>query len=448
MANCPLIDVQIREEFKKIIEAGDMERIFVELLEPHSTQKIQLTDEEIRATVKKIIETGDALWIFALLEGYFYTREDLQKMKKLKEPTDLHYIQNIQLIYEEIRAAVKKIIETGDAHWICKLLEMHFDQQIQLTYEEIRAVIKNVIKKGDVRMSHFLVTAYSSSNVQLIDGEIRAAVKKIIEKGNRTEIGDLLQADVDQEVQLTDMETRDAHLILTLLKWQWRHVDLEVQLRIYGEIRAVVRRIIELGNVKAIINLLDALVDQRIQLTYEEIRAVINNIIGKGNEEEIRNLLQVHVKQKVQLTDEEIRDIVRKYLFDFSQKIINLVRVYFRKSTQMQIVNFVKEMTPDKMTSSFLMDCSQELDANRFQWMIEASPPLCIRSLWKEYSTRLSQGKRIIVSINVARQKLMFILQKRLCRSLPTNFVLFTLIQFLNFAPWQNLKCLLPESDG
>jgi hypothetical protein len=67
--------------------------------------------------------------------------------------------------------------------------------------------------------------------------------------------------------------------------------------------------------------------------------------------------------------------------------------------------------------------------------------------LLAKHTTTLSQEKRIILVINIERQKLMFTLQKRLCKTLPTNLVLFTLLQYLNLTPWQNLRYLSLESD-
>jgi hypothetical protein len=285
------------------------------------------------------------------------------------------------------------------------------------------------------------------------DEEIRAAVKKTIETRDKREIWDiylLLEYHTHQKVQLTD-----------------------------EEIRAAVKKIIEMGYECMILRLLQYHIAQKIQLTDEEIRAAVKKIIemedgasiisGKGewmlalNVENILPLLKAYFAKEIQLTDEEIGSAIRKLLCYFSQEaiirdfngeqqMIRFIKDYFLKLTEMQVVTFAKKMAPNEMIP-FLGNYSQKLGLDRFQCIVEASSPLFICSFWKKYATTLSQKKLIILKkkvIDVERQKLTFILQKRLCKTLPTHldaFFTFFLQQCLNPAPWKDLRYLLPESD-
>jgi hypothetical protein len=183
----------------------------------------------------------------------------------------------------------------------------------------------------------------------------------------------------------------------------------------------------------------------------KEIIPNVKEIIEKGNESRIFELLDAHFAQKVRLTDKEIGTIARKLLCKYvhyyreynkhNQYGEAFLKNYFSKLTRVQIVIFAKEAAPDKMTA-FLWKYSQALDSNRFQWIIEASSPLCIWSfwsLWKEYPTTLSLEKRTTLVINVERQKLIAIL-----KAVSKHPICFTLIQYLKSAPLQNLGYLLP----
>jgi hypothetical protein len=256
---------------------------------------------------------------------------------------------------------------------------------------------------------------------------IRPNVKEMIETGYEYMILEVLEAHFAQKVRLTD-----------------------------EEIRAAVKKIIEKGNESRIyeymiLELLRAHFAQKVRLTDEEIRATVKKIIEKGNESRIFELLEAHFAQKVRLTDEEIGVTVRKLLCnyvsyckysEYNQYEEAFLKNYFSKLTRVQIVIFAKEAAPNKMTA-FLWHYSRKLDSDRFQWIVEASPPRFIWLFWKKCPTTLSQEKRIIVSINVQRQKLIAIL-----KAVSKHLSCFTLIQYLKAAPWQDLRYLLPESDG
>jgi hypothetical protein len=339
MDNRPSIDEQIRAAaVKEIFESENAYYVILKILEDHFAQRtqLQLTEEEIRAAVKKLIETGDTYYILELLEA--------------------HFAEKVQLTDEEIRAAVKKSIETGDKYWIFnKLLEAHLAQRIKLIDEEIGAAIEKLIKTDDTfKICKFLEACFSQ-DAHLPDYVIRIVVKKLIESIKKIAVDDSLES-----------------------------------------------------------------------------------------------LLKNHFAQKIQLMDEEIVAIVRKLLYRVysPQKIKLFVVNDFARLTQVQIVIFAKEMTPDRMTT-FLTDYSEALNANRFQWIVEASSPRCIWSFWKKCPATLSQEqliiveKRVINVINVERQKLIAIL-----KVVSKHPSCFTLIQYLKDAPWQDLRCLLPESDG
>jgi uncharacterized protein involved in tolerance to divalent cations len=116
-----------------------------------------LTDEEIRAAVK----IGGNYRIFDLLKN--------------------HFARKVQLIDEEIRACVKRIIKTDNVFfWNFKLLKAHFDQEIQLTDEEIRTSVKKIIieKKHDYRIS-VLLKAHFDQSIRLTDEEVGGIVGKL-----------------------------------------------------------------------------------------------------------------------------------------------------------------------------------------------------------------------------------------------------------------------------
>jgi hypothetical protein len=182
----------------------------------------------------------------------------------------------------------------------------------------------------------------------------------------------------------------------------------------------------------------------KVQMTNEEIRAIVKEIIETRDEDEICSichLLNHHLNQEIQLIDEEIGAAYNKVIkiADNKSWILGLLNHHFPKLTQIQIVAFAKETAPNEMIL-FLRDYSENLDANRFQWIVEASSPLCIWSFWKKYAPTLSREKLIIVSINVERQKLIAIL-----KAVSKHRGCFTLIWYLKNAPWQNLRYLLPE---
>jgi hypothetical protein len=260
------------------------------------------------------------------------------------------------------------------------------------------------------------------------DKEIRVPVKMIIEKGDAYSILHLLKAHFAQEgVQLTDKD-----------------------------IKAAVKMIIKTGYTHLILDLLKVHFSQaqEVLLTDKEIRAAVKMIIETGNAYwDLLPLLKAHFAQaqEVQLTDEEIGATIRELLYRElsyklgSDKIIQLVKDYFPKLIQKQIVIFAKETAPNEMTP-FLIDYSQELDSNRFQWIVEASSPLCSWSFWKKCPKTLSQEKLIILKkkvIDVERQKLIAIL-KAVSKHLGC-FKMF--VEYLNLAPWQDLRYLLPKSD-
>jgi hypothetical protein len=275
--------------------------------------------------------------------------------------------------------------------------------------------------------------AHVAQGAQLTDEEIRAIVKQIIETGDDCRLLELLEVHSTQVIQLTD-----------------------------EEIRMAVRELIEKGGLRIIFDLLEAYFDKYVELTDEEIKATVKKLIEIGHHgnyfirpyftlpKHIFTLLRAHFAQKIQLTDKEIGFavwalLVNECCFTFQEQIRkNFAKDYIPKLTQRQIVAFVKEtdLNLSKMTN-FLTDYSQELDSNRFQWIVEASPPRYIRSFWKECPKTLSQEKRIIVSISVQRQKLIAIL-KAVSKQLGC-FKMF--VQYLNLAPWQDLRYLLPESD-
>jgi hypothetical protein len=300
---------------------------------------------------------------------------------------------------------------------IFKPLMVHFIQKVQLTDKEIRAVVKRVIEKGHVYWISILLKVPFTQKFQLTDEEIRASVRKIIEKGDGYDILALLKVDSNQEVQWTD-----------------------------EEIRAVVRQIIEKIDKKLSFGPSMTDFTQGFRLTNEEIRASVRKIIEKGDGYYILGLLKAHFDQKIQLTDEEIRAAFKKIIkIGDKSWIFPLLEDHFPKLTQIQIVAFAKETAPNEMPP-FLRDYSEKLDVNRFQWIVEASSPLCICSFWKKYPPTLSQEKFIILKkkvIDVERQKLIAIL-----KAVSKHRGCFTLIWYLKNAPWQNLTYLLPESDG
>jgi cell pole-organizing protein PopZ len=322
----------------------------------------------------------------------------------------------VQLTDEEIRADVKKIIESGNGHRIFQLLLAHFIQEVQLTDEEIRASVKKIIEKGSGGRIANLLQSPFIQEFQLTGEEIRAAVNSLIEKRHAYWILNLLEVPFTQEVQLTDEEIRAT--VRDAIQKEDAHMNLEFHMSYFP---------------------------REVQMTDEEIRAAVRKIIEKGDGRMIYDLFKAHLTQKAELTGEEIRAAVRKTIEKekgHEYWMFAILEDCFPKLTQMQIVAFAKAMAPNEMTP-FLRDYSKKLDANRFQWIVEASSPLCIWSFWKKCPPTLSQEKRIIVSINVERHKLIAIL-----KAVSKHPICFTLIQYLKDAPWQNLRCFLLESDG
>jgi rubrerythrin len=323
----------------------------------------------------------------------------------------------VQLTDEEIRADVKNIIESGSGYRIFQLLLAHFIQEVQLKDEEIRASVKKIIEEGSGYLISHLLQSPFTQEFQLTGVEIRAAVNNLIEKRHPDWSFDLLRGPFTQEVQMTD-----------------------------EEIRATVRNAIQAKVEYMFLAFPMSSFHREVQLTDEEIRAAVRTIIERGDGLMMYQLFQL--AQKFQLTGEEIRAAVRRIMKEEKGHrywMFAILEDCFPKLTRMQIVAFAKAMAPNEM-SPFLRDSSEKLDANRFQWIVEASSPLCVWSFWKKYPPTLSQEKLIILKkkvIDVERQKLIAIL-----KAVSKQFGCFKMfVQYLNLAPWQDLRYLLPKSD-
>jgi hypothetical protein len=255
------------------------------------------------------------------------------------------------------------------------------DVQIQ-NFEEIIKT-ESTYKIVDLLKAHF------AQQVQLTDEEIRAAVKKIIEIAHGYEILEVFNLLKDQGFRLTDEEIGVA--------------VQEFARKEYGY---------------WIFELLKFLKAQGVQLKDEQIRAVVGRAIRVADTYWILKLLKSHFTQEVKLTDEEIGAAIGKSLYRFKfdsrflhqedlTRIMQIVNDYFPKLTRAQIVIFAEGTSSRKMIP-FLIRYSQELDLDRFQWIVEASPPLCIRSFWEKCPATLSQEKLIILKkkIDIKCQKI------------------------------------------
>jgi bacterioferritin-associated ferredoxin len=162
--------------------------------------------------------------------------------------------------------------------------------------------------KGEFRFFYLeLLEDYAAQKVQLTDEEIRAVVKKIMELGDAYQIFYLLKIHFAQKVQLTD-----------------------------EEIRAAVKKTIETGNEYRSFDLLRAHFARCVQLTDEEIRVAVKKTIETGNEYRIFNLLRAHFSQRVQLTDEEIRAAVKKTIeTEDESRIFKLLKAHFVQRVQL-----------------------------------------------------------------------------------------------------------------